>query len=275
MPAQRQTVKVFLGASLLKSTPSQNLDKQLVADSFRASGATYEDKATVQKEISRQLVRLLQEYDSINATRVLEIGCCTGILTDLLVESFPVNTIYLNDIVREFCIKAASRVAGRVSRAEGLPGDIEKCVLPEDLGLVISSATFQWMADLKTLFRKIHHVLEARGYLVFSIFGPGTMGEISALTGRSLSYHSLEELTAMLQDDFRICLLKSETRVLHFSTVRAVLHHIRETGVGGLGRSRWMVGRFKEFERRYKSRFATERGVPVTYASNFVVAQKK
>jgi malonyl-CoA O-methyltransferase len=259
----------------LKSTTSQNLDKQLVADSFRASGATYEENATVQKEISRQLVRFLQGCDCIDSTRVLEIGCCTGILTELLVESLPVNTIYLNDIVQEFCITAAARVAGRVSLAEPLPGDIETCALPRDLGLVVSSATFQWMADLPTLVRKIHHVLGDKGYLVFSIFGPGTMGEIRALTGRSLSYHSPEELTAMLQDDFRICSLQSETRVLHFPSVRAVLHHIRETGVGGIGRSKWMPGRFKEFERQYKSRFATDRGLPVTYASTFVVARKR
>ncbi len=79
----------------------------------------------------------------------------------------------------------------------------------------------------------------------------------------------------MLQDYFRISSLQSETRILYFPSVRAVLQHIRQTGVGGLGRSKWMPGRFKEFEKQYNSRFATDRGLPVTYASTFVVAKKK
>jgi malonyl-CoA O-methyltransferase len=193
----------------------------------------------------------------------------------LLVERLPVGTIYLNDIVQEFCITTAERIARWVSRVEPLPGDIEKCVLPGDLGLVISSATFQWMTDLPTLFRKIHHALSDEGYLVFSIFGPGTMGEISTLTGRSLPYHSRQDLTEMLRDYFRISSLQSETRVLHFPTVRAVLRHIRQTGVGGLGRSKWLPGRFKEFERQYNRHFATDRGLPVSYVSTFVVARKR
>ncbi len=175
----------------MKTTTLQNLDKQLIADSFRASGATYEDNATVQKEISRQLVQFLQGCDFIDSTRVLEIGCCTGILTELLVESLPVGTIYLNDIVQEFCIMTAARIAGRVTRVKPLPGDIETCVTAE------GSGSGYFLGNLPVDVRSADPVqensscaLSDEGYLVFSIFGPGTMGEISALTGRSLPYHS-------------------------------------------------------------------------------------
>ena len=262
----------------MKITPAidtQHLDKQLIADSFRASAATYEENATVQKEISRHLALFLQGCDRLNSSRVLEIGCCTGILTELLVEILDIETIFLNDIVREFCTITSGRIANRVGCVESLPGDIEKCALPDNLDLVVSSATFQWMADLPALFTKIHRALRDEGYLVFSIFGPGTMGEISALTGRSLPYHAEEEIDRMLQGNFRVISLQNARKVIYFPTVMAVLQHIRQTGVGGLGRSKWLPGKFKEFERQYRLRFATDNGLPVTYASTFVVAVKK
>ncbi len=250
------------------------LDKQLVAQSFKASGATYEENATVQRQISRQLVNLLQAVDPIPSGRILEIGCCTGILTELLVGQVAVDTLYLNDIVEEFCAETSKRIGGRVEHVQSLPGDIEQCCLPEELDMVISSATFQWMTDLPALFAKFYLALRDSGYLVFSIFGPGTMGEISALTGRSLPYHEPDNLRRMVADRFRIISMHSEIARIYFPSVREVLLHIRQTGVGGLGRRTILPGKFKEFTRQYRSRFATDKGFPVTYASTFVVAQK-
>jgi malonyl-CoA O-methyltransferase len=79
----------------------------------------------------------------------------------------------------------------------------------------------------------------------------------------------------MLNNSFYITTLHSEIRQIFFPNVRAVLQHIRQTGVGGLGRSKWMPGRYKEFEKQYINRFASEKGLPVTYASTFVIARKK
>ncbi|MCP4338903.1 MAG: methyltransferase domain-containing protein [Desulfobulbaceae bacterium] len=259
----------------MKKNNRPDLDKQLIADSFRASAATYDDNAIVQNEISRQLINFLQACDFINYSRVLEIGCCTGILTELLVENRDISTIYLNDIVPEFCAVTGGRIAKHVDQVERLPGDIEKCVLPGNLGLVISSATFQWMSDLPGLFRQIHSALRDDGYLVFSIFSPGTMAEMSELTGRSLQYHSRENLTEMLHNNFRVTSLQSGTKRIYFPTVRAVLQHIRQTGVGGIRRTKWLPGKYKEFEKQYKRRFGTDEGLPVTYSSTFVVAKKK
>ena len=273
-----QKGKTFHGYHALKTTDtahSRHLDKQLIAASFKASAATYEDNATVQRQISRRLITFLKDLESIHASRILEIGCCTGILTELLVGQLHIDTLYLNDIVEEFCITTGERIARSVARVESLPGDIEKCALPEELDMVISSATFQWMADLPALFAKIHRVLRPNGYLVFSILGPGTMGEISHLTGRSLPYHSKNTLRQMLGDYFHIISLQNDIRQIYFPSVREVLLHIRHTGVGGLDRNKWLPGKFKEFNRQYRSCFASESGFPVTYASIFVVAEKK
>ena len=255
---------------------SDYLDKEHVASCFKASAETYEESAIVQKEISRQLIAILQRFThATDYLRVLEIGCCTGNLTEMLSESAPIEHFYLNDLVPDFCSFTEERIADQVGRVYVLSGDIEKALLPKNLDLVISSSTFQWMVNLPGLIGNIAASLKDSGHLAFSIFSPGTMGEISALTGRGLRYHSNEELAAMLASHYQVISIHSEIKRLFFPTVRAVLRHIRQTGVGGLDRTRWNLRKLKDFERRYIGQFMSEDGLPVTYISTFVIAEKK
>lgn len=250
-------------------------DKELVASCFKASATTYEESAIVQKDISRDLVSILQGFANIGYSRILEIGCCTGILTEMLCESAAIDTLFVNDLVSDYCVYTKERIIKRVHAVQPHPGDIEKVPLPVELDLIISSSTLQWMADLPALIRKISAALNHTGHLAFAIFSPGTMGEISALTGRGLRYHTNEELMAMLAEDFNLLTLHSEKRQIFFPSLREVLQHVRQTGVGGLQKVRWNLRELLDFERRYTAQFVTGDGLPVTYISTFVVAEKK
>lgn len=258
----------------MKTGNTDFFDKTLVASRFRTSGATYEQAAIVQKDISRQLIALLDRFDIRGWTRVLEIGCCTGILTELLCRTERIDRLFVNDIVSEFCTSTEKRVAPHVGLVQGIPGDIEQALLPLDLDLVISSSTFQWMADLPELLGKLAASLKGGGHLAFSIFAPGTMGEIATLTGRGLRYHANEEILAMIRPNFRVISIHTERRCLYFPSARAVLRHIKETGVGGLTGKPWTQGKLKDFEQRYSARFMADDGLPVTYVSTFVIAEK-
>lgn len=250
-------------------------DKELVASFFKASATTYEKSAVIQRDISRNLISVLQRFTNVGYSRVLEIGCCTGILTEILCESAAIDTLFINDLVPDYCAYARERILKRVHTIQSHPGDIEKVPLPGELDLIISSSTLQWMADLPALIRKISGALNSAGYLAFAIFSPGTMGEISALTGRGLRYHSNEELTAMLAEDFNLLTLHSGKRQIFFPSLREILQHIRQTGVGGLQKVRWNLRELLDFERRYKAQFITDYGLPITYISTVVVAEKK
>ncbi len=252
----------------------QLVDKKLVASSFEASAATYEENALVQREISGQLMSLLERYDITGYKRVFEIGCCTGVLTGLICASGSVDALYVNDIVEEFCSITRQRVGGGAGDVELLPGDIEAVQFPRSLDLVISSSTFQWMSDLPRLFENISCSLQSKAHLAFTIFGPGTMTEIAQITGRSLLYYSEKDLLAMLEDRYSITSMHTETKCLYFPTVRAVLRHIQQTGVGGLGRAQWTKSRLRDFEQQYTKKFSADLGVPVTYVSTFVLAEK-
>jgi malonyl-ACP O-methyltransferase BioC len=250
------------------------LNKELVEKHFKSCLTTYEDNATVQKEISRQFFNMLLRHEDIEYSRILEIGCCTGFLTEMICSGHGVKTIWLNDIVSEFCSVTAERIRKHVEDIHLFPGDIEGKILPEGLDLVISSSTFQWLQDLEGLFSRICGSLDDGGVLAFSLFGPGTMEEITSLTGRGLPYMEpgkLEEITAAF---FDLVHVHRERKRIYLPSVRAVLRHIQKTGVGGLGKYKWTVSEFKKFEKEYRSRFETDFGVPVSYVSTFIIARK-
>ncbi len=263
----------------MSSGSSSILDKIRVAASFQASRATYEEHAVVQKAVSMHLLSLLENVlpkANRNFPAVLEIGCCTGFLSEELVRRFSVQAILLNDLVRDFCLLSASRVGSAVQKVEILDGDIESISLPEHLDLVISSSTLQWMEDLPLLIERIAQALAFQGICAFSIFGPGTMKEIGQLTGRSLCYRSEADICELVSRKFEILASDQEQHVLNFPSVRGVLRHIRATGVSGVGqKERWTHSRFRQFEQEYADEFCTDAGLPVTYDSIYIVAQKK
>ena len=259
----------------MEKSHSDHLNKEHVAGCFRSSAITYEESAIVQRETSRQLITILERFTHLTFSRVLEVGCCTGNLTEILSESAAIDNLFINDLVADLCNTTEQRIAGRVGHVHVLAGDIERTVLPKNLDLVVSSSTFQWMVDLPGLIGNIASALNHEGHLAFSIFSPGTMGEIKALTGRGLKYHANEDLAAMLADHFQVLSIHSETKRLFFHSVRAILRHIRLTGVGGVERKKWNFKELKEFQRRYIRQFLTEDGLPVTYVSTFVIAEKK
>ena len=206
----------------MKPFTNQHLDKQRVAACFEASATTYAKSAQVQNEISVQLVDFLCRYDDMHFSSILEIGCCTGILTELLCDAARIDTLYLNDIVDKFCVETGKYTEDKVGCLKILPGDIETVALPGNLDLVISSSTFQWIEDLARLLRRIHQSLKSGGYVAFSLFVPGTMAEIAEITGNSLCYHSNEALTQMVGDGFDIVRNHTEKKRIYFKNMRCL-----------------------------------------------------
>lgn len=257
----------------LAKTGRQSIDKVLVERSFRKGGATYEQHAVVQKEIGKDLVcRLSQEKNVFD--RVLEIGCCTGYLTRQLCTRCEITTLFANDIVEDFCLKTSKRMADTRTTIVPLAGDIEQLRLPQQLELVISSATFQWLEDFATLVRRVWDSLKPGGIFAFSIFTEGTMEELLAITGRGLGYQRQEQLQEMLSRHFTIVYSKNEGHQLYFTNLRAILKHIVDTGVGGVSGKKHSLGDLRRFEKEYRMRFLTPRGLSLSYCSSHFILRK-
>jgi len=252
------------------------IDKKRVARSFSRGKPTYDKNATIQQRVSWKLIKKLKKYSEISAKNVLEIGCCTGTLTELMLSSCIVEKLYLNDLVPSFYGDVQQRLKA-VDQVELIPlfGDVEEIALPQNLDLIISSSTFQWLANLERLFERLAGALNENGFLVFSIFGPGTLCEFRELTNVGLKYSSVGSLLDMMDRYFHIEEEETVKDQLFFSSPRDILRHLQATGVSGVEDYRWTPGKLREFEQVYAEKFGTTSGLPVTYMSSYVIASKK
>lgn len=246
-----------------------------IHDSFKRSKDTYEEEARVQREVRERLLELVSLHTPGRFHSALEVGCCTGALSEGFCRQFFLKRYVVNDLVTSFCEASRLRIVHLCQEVDTLPGDIEHLAVSETFEMIISSSTFQWLHDLRLCLSRLAALLEPNGYLVFAMFGPGTMVQFKELVGIGLDYTPQAKVLEWLATDFE--LIWSETRHYRqfFSSGREVLHHIKRTGVGGAGELVWTPQRLLDFERRYHQSFATPEGLPLDYAADFVVAKRK
>ena len=102
-------------------------------------------------------------------SRVFEIGCGSGNLTRLLVESFQIEDLVLNDLYAE-----VQQHFNHEEHVKWLIGDVETLEFPQQLNMIVSGSALQWMQDLPRLLQHCYAALNEQGWLCFSTFGPKT-----------------------------------------------------------------------------------------------------
>lgn len=253
-----------------------NLDKNRIAKCFRRSMHTYDEAAEVQNRLVDRLLQMLDMVPDAAFDSVLEIGCCTGTLTEKLCAAKPVQRIYCNDLVPEFEELLQVRFSpGNDTRLTSYFGDIEKLALPPDISLVVSGATFQWLSDFPAFIKRLGAELNSGSWLAFSLFTPGTLEEFSTVTGVELEYVADDELKTLFKSDFELIRHQSFQDTLLFPLVRNILSHIRDTGVGGVSEYKWSKKSLQSFEEQYTEKFATASGVPVSYSSSCYLLKRR
>ena len=247
-----------------------SIDKALVAQRFAKAGQSYVEHAVVQKQISAQLFEYLKVYCPQNLASVLEIGCGSGNLTHLFQTHFQFDQLFLNDLYED-----VDQHFSTIENIAWLIGDIEQLELPSELDAVISSSALQWMTDLPALLQRIHDALKPNAYFGFSTFGSDNLTEIKQLTGQGLNYISLEFLKRQLeQQNFEVLLIEQEVKQIYFDHPKAVLQHLKATGVTATAKShRWTKQSLQQFYLDYQQ-FYGEQGFSLTYHPIYVIARR-
>ncbi len=243
-------------------------DKSRVQHSFFKSMFSYNQHAEVQARMAEELLESLRRIHPAGFSRALEIGCGSGLSTERLLKSFPVATLYANDLVGE-CQIVIDDIFRQYPHGTFtfLRGDIEAIAdLPGDLDLVLSNATFQWLHDFDGFVARLKERLKPGGLLAFSTFGPENCREIRELTGNSLPYRSYGDVLASVRTHFEVIMSSEEFAPLHFASPMDVLRHLRLTGVNGVSsQKQWTKSDLAHFERAYRERFGAFERVPLTY----------
>ena len=193
-----------------------SLNKNLVAQRFAKAGQSYSKHAIVQKQICQNLTNLLKQFCPSAMSRVFEIGCGSGNLTRLLVESFQIENLVLNDLYAE-----VQQHFNHEEHVKWLIVDVETLEFPQQLDMIVSGSALQWMQDLPRLLQHC--------------------------------YAALNEL--------------------YFDSPKAVLQHLKATGVTATAQHRWTKQSLQQFYQDY-DRFKHAEGYSLTYHPIYCIARR-
>jgi trans-aconitate 2-methyltransferase len=122
--------------------------------------------------------RVLARLPLAGSEVVLDAGCGTGQLTELLAERLPRGRVIALDSSRAMLDKAAERLARFADRVKLVHADIARHVERPPVDAVFSTATFHWVRDHDLLFANLRASLEPGGHLVSQFGGGANLGRV-------------------------------------------------------------------------------------------------
>jgi trans-aconitate 2-methyltransferase len=114
---------------------------------------------------------------------VMDAGCGTGRVTELLLPHLPEGRVLAVD-ASEAMVRAATERFAREPRVRVEHGDLLHFELEEQVDVIFSTATFHWIEDHNRLFERLARILKPKGRLVAQCGGKGNIARTLAVTER-------------------------------------------------------------------------------------------
>ena len=254
------------------------LTKETVASHFSKAASTYDTQATVQLEMASLLLKKLLSYQKDNTAfnQILEIGCGTGQLSSMLMESLDFKKLVLNDFSEDMLLSCQKKFDGtnKSNLIDYMHADAEKLNLDNKYDLIISNACFQWFKDLKKALNNFKSLLTADGIIAFTTFGEGNFKELKQSSSFGLDYLSRLQIETILQELDLEYSFEEKVTTSYFADIKAMLKSFKQTGVSGLSHQIWTKQKLFYFTKAYEE-LRQAKGLPLTWVSYFVIAKPK
>ncbi|WP_281361240.1 malonyl-ACP O-methyltransferase BioC [Kroppenstedtia pulmonis] len=169
---QERAVQRFEGVQRLVE-----MEKKKIAQEFNRQARAYDQYAVVQKRMAHRLMETAVKQ--IHPKNILEIGCGTGYLTQLLLEQYPDSRLTVIDLAENMmdCTRKRTR---HLSQVQYWVGDAEKINWKsQSYDLIIANAAVHWFSDPGITLNKLAGSLCSGGVFVCSTFGPDTFQELN------------------------------------------------------------------------------------------------
>jgi trans-aconitate 2-methyltransferase len=138
--------------------------------------ATYDRIADPQARWGRTV---LERLPLAGHERVLDAGCGTGRVTELLAARLPSGHVVALDASAAMIEAARRRLAPFGDRVEYVVADLARPLpLDESVDAILSTATFHWIVDHDALFAVLAAVIRPGGRLVAQCGGAGNIASI-------------------------------------------------------------------------------------------------
>lgn len=156
----------------MKSTKEPVKFKEIIADSFSKSVEKYHLKADIQKKVAEGLRASIQPWkEIIPPGPILEVGCGTGFLSELIVEEFPAREFVVTDASSEMIAFTRERMrTSELVRFEKL--NVDEIENPEaGYSLIVSNFAAQWFEDTAVGLERLTKLLNPGGIMVVAFPG--------------------------------------------------------------------------------------------------------
>jgi len=257
------------------------LDKLSIADNFSRYAHLYDNYADVQTKAAFELADSIKNN---NFSNILEIGCGTGNYTLILRDRFKATRIKSLDISEKMVSLAKHKLKNKDVEfivADGTTLNLD-VVGPTNFDLITSNACFQWFDSLRDVLRAYLKLLQEKGVIYFSIFGPHTFCELNTALMHvcqeqidSAHFCDRYSLETMLKDSFNSVKIKEIHYQETFASLKKLLEKIKYSGIRGNGLAKKVYfsrGLLEKLERAYLDKFQEIRA---TYQVFFCQGEKQ
>lgn len=249
---------------------------------FSISAKTYDRHSRPQRALIDELTRALPVR---NPSRILELGCGTGLLTRRLTEAYPDVPIDAVDLSAGMIEHCRTAFAGQ-PQISWITADAQTFQAAVRYPLVVSSSALHWTDDLDKTFVQIHQNLEPGGTLALGMMLHGTLRELRELRSRIASEKVFSTRLpdvqttehALLRAGFIIEKSERFDQRFTYADSLAFFRAIHEQGVTGGSLERGYVPLTrKEIQmliRDYQTEYGADGGVYASYETAVFIARK-
>jgi len=155
-----------------------------IAARFGARAGSYERHAGLQEAVAARLAGLLPDLE---APRVLELGCGTGLLSRHLVKRYPSGHFVLTDAAPQMIAECRRNLAQAQRPNEHGPRisyevmDVGEAGGHAGLDLIATSMTLHWLRDPAASLARLRALLAPGGVLAYATLGPDSFAEWRAV----------------------------------------------------------------------------------------------
>ncbi|WP_161593804.1 malonyl-ACP O-methyltransferase BioC [Campylobacter armoricus] len=209
---------------------------------------TYSANTPVQKDMAKELCKMLSENDLSDFEAVFEFGCGVGVFSKALQECIKFKHYFLNDIYPfenpckfdEFGVFDMNELKNHH-------------FYTKKFDLIASNACMQWI-NIDNALNNFANMLNKNGILLFSTFGEKNFAQIKQSTNLSLDYFNLEQISQKLSKKFKIIKAKEDLINLKFDQTLDLFRHLKLSGVNALGDKFFISKTFlKNYEKEFQN----------------------
>jgi malonyl-CoA O-methyltransferase len=230
----------------------------IVKHSFSRYCSSYEDRATVQKQVAYKFTK----YSDLLFGNGIDLGCGTGFLTKVLLDKNIIGV----DISKSMTLKYKEN-----TKKNCLVADIQNLPFKEEsFNFAVSSFALHWTKIDKS-FHQVYKILKNKGYFVFSIPVEPSLEEFFQIFGKNFTFPFKQKVLKDLYfAGFKIEEVLEEEIPIYFKDGKDALNFFRLTGTAINKKAKT----FKEKIKNYKILTNYQKPIRTKFNMLFVKAIK-